>query len=250
MEIIQSKKNKWVKEIHRLYKRKGRKESGQFVLEGWHLVEEALQGGALLTAIFVEEEQAPRLQKWQLTVPQYQVTKEVLKAMSATPQPQGVLAIAQQLKYPKDEGKGRYLLLDRVQDPGNIGTMIRTADAAGYTAVILGEGCADLYNDKVLRSMQGSQYHIAIYEANLKEWIAHFQKQGGQVLGTQLNPQAKDYRALQPSDSFAILMGNEGQGAAPELLEQCDQTVYLPMKGQAESLNVAVAAGILLFRWQ
>lgn len=249
MEIITSTKNQWVKTVKALYKRKGRKESGCFILEGWHLLEEALKAEAKIEQIFVLESQQERLQEVE-GIPVYCVTESVLKAMSSAEKPQGVLAIARQWEYPELTLEGAWVFLDRVQDPGNVGTIIRTADAAGYQGVVLGEGCVDLYNDKVLRSMQGSQYHIPVYEKSLTEIISQFKAQSGKVYGTKLDRNAQDYRKVHPKGNYAILMGNEGKGVAKELLDQTDQNVFIPMRGQAESLNVAIATAILLFAWQ
>ncbi|KPD01469.1 putative TrmH family tRNA/rRNA methyltransferase [Geobacillus sp. BCO2] len=141
------------------------------------------------------------------------------------------------------------LLIDAVQDPGNLGTMIRTADAAGIDAVILGEGCADLYNAKVVRATQGSLFHLPVVNGDLAQWIARFKEQGIPVYGTALE-KAVDYRTVPLSSSFALLVGNEGSGIRPELLGLTTENVYIPIYGQAESLNVAVAAGILLYSLQ
>lgn len=250
MEVITSTKNKWVRYVQKLHKPRQRKRQQQFILEGWHLVEEALNANATLCMVFVEASQWERTQAWPLSCPVHAVSSSVLKAMADTPTPQGIIAVVQMLEQPELETiGGSVLVLDRVQDPGNVGTMIRTADAAGYDAIVLSHDSADLYNAKVLRSTQGSLYHLPIIYTDLDEWIPQWLMKGT-LYGTELNEEAVDYRTLSPTGNFAVIMGNEGQGVRSELLAQTTQNVYLPMRGQAESLNVAVATGILLFRWQ
>lgn len=251
MEIITSTKNKCVKEVQALHKSRGRKKTKQFLLEGWHLVSEAHQAGVVFHHVFVEEKSLEKAKEQFGNQSYTVVSSNVLKAMASTPTPQGIIAIASWIEQPNIETiQGAILVLDRVQDPGNVGTMIRTADAAGYQAVILSEDSADLYNPKVMRSTQGSLYHLPVIYTNLESWIQSFKTKGGKVYGTALDKNAIDYRTITPTGNFAVLMGNEGQGVSPLLLNQTTQNVYIPMRGQAESLNVAVATGILLFQWQ
>ncbi len=143
---------------------------------------------------------------------------------------------------------GQWLLLDQLQDPGNVGTIVRTADAAGLTGVVLGDGSVDLYNPKVVRSMQGSQFHINLLSGNLLEWLTEFEYQDIPTYGTELNPQAVAYDQVPTGESFGLIMGNEGNGTSSEILAATTKNLYIPMNGKAESLNVAVAAGILMFQ--
>ncbi|MCJ0587178.1 RNA methyltransferase [Enterococcus cecorum] len=138
-------------------------------------------------------------------------------------------------------------MLDYVQDPGNVGTMIRTADAAGFDGVILGEGCADVYATKTLRSMQGSQFHLKVIQADLSQVIQQLKAAQVKVYATELNKEAKQYQELPYHENVAIIMGNEGQGVRSEILKLADESVYIPIYGQAESLNVGVAAGIMMY---
>lgn len=176
------------------------------------------------------------------------MTDEIIKSLSMVPAPQGVIAVVEIPKASQEPALTcPILILDNVQDPGNLGTMIRTADAANFKTVILGAGTVDSYNDKVLRSMQGSQFHLNIIEADLSQIIPTLRSQGVTVYGTELNPKAVSYRELPRNSEIALMMGNEGQGVAPELLQLTDANVYIPITGKAESLNVAVAAGVLMF---
>jgi len=174
-----------------------------------------------------------------------------MRHITETITPQGIVAIVDMPNLKRKPAlplKGAWLLLDRVQDPGNVGTMVRTADAAGFAGVVAGDRTADFCSPKVVRSMQGSQFHLQLFEGDLNKWIADFKQQQSPVYGTQLNPAAKNFRAVHPGTDFALIMGNEGQGMSDELLKQTTDNLYIPMRGQAESLNVAVSAGILMFQ--
>ncbi|MED3729908.1 RNA methyltransferase [Geobacillus stearothermophilus] len=247
MKRIESPKNARVKQWKKLLTKKGRDETGLFLLEGFHLVEEAVKSRAPLVELMVDERTAIP-PGWDVSVPVVIVTEAVMKAISSTETPQGIAAVCRQLPA-ELEGVKTALLIDAVQDPGNLGTMIRTADAAGIDAVILGEGCADVYNPKVVRATQGSLFHLPVVKGDLAQWIACFKEQGIPVYGTALE-NAVDYRTVPPSSSFALLVGNEGSGVRREWLEMTTETIYIPIYGQAESLNVAVAAGILLYSLQ
>ena len=176
------------------------------------------------------------------------VSPEVLKELCETQTPQGIVAeVAKQSKSLPESLSGKYLLLEDVQDPGNVGTMIRTADAAGYDGVFLSDRSADIYNQKTLRSMQGSHFHLPIYRGPILDMVEACKKQGVPVLATTLSDVSVDYKAVKTDGNFALVMGNEGQGISQDMAESADQLVHISMPGQAESLNVAVAAGILMF---
>ena len=176
------------------------------------------------------------------------VSPEVLKELCETQTPQGIVAeVAKQSKSLPESLSGKYLLLEDVQDPGNVGTMIRTADAAGYDGVFLSDKSADIYNQKTLRSMQGSHFHLPIYRGPILDMVEACKKQGVPVLATTLSDVSVDYKAVKTDGNFALVMGNEGQGISQDMAKSADQLVHISMPGQAESLNVAVAAGILMF---
>ena len=146
-----------------------------------------------------------------------------------------------------DLNQGKFLFLEDVQDPGNVGTIIRTADAAGFTGVIVSDKSADIYSLKTLRSMQGSHFHLPIYRMTSQALLEEAKEAGIPMLATTLSKDSVDYRELPSIENFVLVMGNEGQGISPLMVESADQLVHISMKGQAESLNVAVAAGILIF---
>jgi len=219
-------------------------------VEGFHLTEEALKNKDQVIHIIKREDvEIPR--EWSLDdVYLVEVTDSVAKEIAETETSQGIFAHCKQREISGSEQAkwSKLLLVDSVQDPGNIGTMIRTADACGIDAVILGKGCADLYNPKTLRSAQGSHFHLPVIRGNLAEWIEKLKERHIPVFGTALE-NAVDYRKLDKTESFALLVGNEGSGVHQALLEKTDQNVVIPIFGQAESLNVAVATGILLYKF-
>lgn len=175
------------------------------------------------------------------------VTEEISNSLSETEAPQGIYAVCRQTESDAGLHEAKtFLLIDAVQDPGNLGTMIRTADAAGIDAVIVGRGSVDLYNSKVLRSAQGSHFHLPIIRGDLKEWIVKLKEKMIPVYGTALE-NASLYTEITPGDSFALIVGNEGNGVNQELLTNTAANLYIPIYGKSESLNVAVATGILLY---
>ena len=243
MTIITSKANSVVKNAKKLHQKKYRKTS--YLIEGWHLFEEAIQAGAKIEKIFALVEYGEKLTDYPQTV---FVTEEILLDLADSQTPQGIVAIVQ-----KEEEQlpnltsGKYLFLEDVQDPGNVGTMIRTADAAGFSGVIVSNKSADIYSHKTLRSMQGSHFHLPIYRMSVEGFVEQAKKSDLPILATTLSQNSKDYRELAYLEDFALVMGNEGQGISPFIADQADQLVHITMKGQAESLNVAIAAGILMF---
>ena len=243
MTIITSKANSVVKNAKKLHQKKYRKSS--YLIEGWHLFEEAVQAGARIEKIFALAEHGEKLTDYPQAV---FVTEEILLDLSDSQTPQGIVAIVQkEEEQMPDLTSGKYLFLEDVQDPGNVGTMIRTADAAGFSGVVVSSKSADIYSLKTLRSMQGSHFHVPIYRMPVGIFVEEAKKGDLPILATTLSQESKDYRELARLEDFALVMGNEGQGISPFMADQADQLVHISMKGQAESLNVAVAAGILMF---
>ncbi len=172
MKHIHSVKNPQIKEWKKLLTKKERDKTGTFLIEGFHLVEEALKKeGAILELIIQVEVDIPM--KWDVgAIPITSVTEDVIKVLCDTEAPQGVVAICQQEQMDRTKVSGKtFLFIDAVQDPGNVGTMIRTADAAGIDVVVVGKGSVDIYNPKVLRSAQGSHFHLPIITDDLQPWL-------------------------------------------------------------------------------
>ena len=243
MTIITSKANSVVKNAKKLHQKKYRKSA--YLIEGWHLFEEAVQAGVTIEKIFALETYREQLASFPQTV---WVSEDILLDLADSQTPQGIVAVVQKEEVGQaDFRQGKFLFLEDVQDPGNVGTIIRTADAAGFTGVIVSDKSADIYSLKTLRSMQGSHFHLPIYRMSSQAFLDETKKAAIPVLATTLSKESVDYRELPPIENFVLVMGNEGQGISPLMAESADQLVHISMKGQAESLNVAVAAGILIF---
>ncbi len=243
---IESTQNPRVKQWKKLQTKKERNKTGLFLIEGMHLIEEALKYKAYVKELIVREgTEYSLLDAGNIDI--FEVTEDIMKQISDTETPQGMAAVCgMKGTAPINIATAKMLLIDNVQDPGNLGTMIRTADAVGMDAVILGEGCVDLYNGKVIRATQGSLFHIPIMDGNLDVWIKRLNVIGVPVYGTALEG-ARNYKEIESQKHFALLVGNEGNGVDPKLLKQTDENLYIPIYGQAESLNVSIATGILLY---
>lgn len=246
MKHIHSAKNPQIKQWKKLLTKKERDKTGTFLVEGFHLVEEALLGDQIIEIIISENKDLPP--SWDYgSISVTVVTDDIILQLSDTEAPQGIVAIcrSQETKRKTVNGK-RLLLIDAVQDPGNLGTMIRTADASGIDAVIVGEGSVDIYNPKVLRSAQGSHFHLPVIRGNLYEWVKKLNEEEIPVYGTALE-NAKEYTAIRRTAEFALIVGNEGSGVNKDLLAATTANLYIPIFGKSESLNVSVATGILLY---
>lgn len=243
MTIITSKSNNLIKKTKKLLKKKYREQS--YLIEGWHLFEEAEKASAEFLNIFVLEDFADRVEH----LPNVTfVTLEVLKELTDSKTPQGIIAEVAMPTLPLADLKaGRYLVLEDVQDPGNVGTMIRTADAAGLDGVLISDKSADIYNQKTLRSMQGSHFHLPVWRTNVYEACETLQNLGVPLIATTLSKDSVDYKTVKHDGNFALVMGNEGNGISNKMTNQADVLAHIIMPGQAESLNVAVATGIVLF---
>lgn len=249
MKRIESLQNSLVKHWKKLgTTRKERDKFSEFLVEGFHLTEESLKKKELVKGLIVREG-VDIPDAWDIeNVPLYSVTAAVAKEISETEHSQGIFAHCAQPEFTEEDQQNwkRLLLIDAVQDPGNIGTMIRTASAAGIDAVVLGKGCADPFNPKTVRSAQGSHFQIPVVRGELGEWVPQLQNAGIPVFGTALQ-RAIPVHEAQTKEQFALIVGNEGSGVAPELLQLTEQNLMVPLYGSAESLNVAVATGILLY---
>jgi RNA methyltransferase, TrmH family len=247
LKHIQSVNNPQVKQWKKLLTKKERDKTGMFLVEGFHLVEEALKQGELVLEIIISET-TEMPSRWDVAAtPVNIVTEEISNTLSETEAPQGIFAVCRQKDVEGKSLNGKtFLLIDAVQDPGNLGTMIRTADAAGMDAVIVGRGSVDIFNSKVLRSAQGSHFHLPVIRGDLNEWIQQLKEKNIPVYGTALE-NASVYSEVSPDDQFAVMVGNEGNGVNKELLASTSANLYIPIYGKSESLNVAVATGILLY---
>ena len=246
--------NPVVKAAAELKQKKYRTQNGLYLAEGLRTAEEAVAYKAVETLFYVatDDERTMRLledaaaQNIKLVC----VSENVMKKIADTETPQGIIAVCK-MRQPKLENllaSGKMLLvLDRVGDPGNIGTILRTADAAGIGGLVLLKGCADIYAPKTVRSSMGSLFHIPVLSGvSEQEFVSAAKKAGYDLLVTCLDGADNLYKA-DLSGRIAFVMGNEAGGVSETLLEKADKRVYIPMAGRAESLNVAMAAGIVMF---
>ncbi|WP_119326005.1 RNA methyltransferase [Companilactobacillus musae] len=251
MKYIESKKNDEIKQLKKLSATKNIRKTGTYMVEGFHLVREADQYEQKFEKLLVTEKyQDDRLVKKYYDIATT-ISEDVAKELSETKTPQGIFAVLKvQDSDDLTDFSGKWVMLDDVQDPGNVGTIVRTADAAGYDGVITSLDTADFYQPKVQRSMQGSQFHLPIYRMDINKAIAMAKQSDLLIYGSEVNAQAKPYTKLSKEDNFALIMGNEAHGVTKEVLSETDENIYIPILGKAESLNVAVAAGVLMYGLQ
>ena len=257
MEMITSPQNSFIKELKALKLKKNRQEQGLFFIEGIKFVDEALKENADIVKIVISEnlnqvkggnEILSRISTMGLEI--YTLPQKLFKGISDTESPQGILAVIKAKQYLLTElicNSNFIILLDCIQDPGNLGTIIRTADAAGVTGIIISEGCVDLYNPKVLRSTMGSVFRVPIFHSNdLVDTINVLKKSGVKIYTTHLSS-STNYCELEEVENIGVVVGNEANGVSEAVVLQTDLLIKIPMPGKAESLNAAVAAGIIMF---
>ena len=238
MEVITSLDNKRIKNYSKLLNKKYRDEEGLFLVEGEHLVIEASKAGCLIEVIKCED------YEMDFDVTTTLVTYDVIKKLSNTLNPQKVVGVCKKLSD-KEIGN-KVLLLEDIQDPGNLGTIIRSSVAFGVDTVVLSNNTVDLYNDKVLRSSEGMIFHIDIVKRDVYELVDLLHAKGYKVYGTKVDG-GTDLKDVTVSDKCVIVMGNEGNGVSSKLLDKCDEYIYINMNGTCESLNVGVATSIILY---
>ena len=235
--ILKSIDNDKIKEIAKLKDKKYRKDSAFFLIEGEHLIKEAYENGYLKKLI------KPEGNDLNLDVETYEVSDKVLKYLSFLETPT-VIGVC--LKK-TDEIKGnRILILDNIQDPGNLGTIIRSAVAFNVDTIVLSEDTVDLYNEKVVRATQGLLFSINIVSANLSGVISELKNQNYKIYATKVNG-GKSLKSIEKSPKFAIIMGNEGNGVKDSIASLSDEYLYIDMNERCESLNVGVATSIILY---
>ena len=239
--LITSLDNDRIKKLIKLKEKKYRDQYNEFIVEGEHLVIEAYRSN-LLEEVFIEQDEVTLL-NCDITY----VTKEIIDKLTQLETPTHIIGLCKKKKEDNNLGN-KLLLLDRIQDPGNLGTIIRSSKAFGIDTVVLGSGCVDLYNDKVIRSTQGIGFHMNIINANLNELIPKLKQEEIPIFGTRVQ-YGEDIRNLLDRDKekFALIMGNEGRGVDSSILDLCDKYIYIELDSDVESLNVAVATSILLY---
>lgn len=267
MKRIQSAQNPEYKELEALNSRKNREKTGLFLVEGYHLVREAIRSGLRVRTVYGDESLLEDGREAGRTLERFLgehgtdgirtclLAGPLFAKLAGTETPQGILATvekppgegsAEEVAGTLNDGK-RILVLDRIQDPGNLGTLIRTADAAGFDAVMLVRGSADPYAPKVIRATQGSLFRMKFgFTEGAEETLRVLKKSGKTVLVSALRNAESAYGVPMKRD-FALVIGNEGAGVSEAFLTGADRIVTIPMEGKTESLNAGIAGAVLLF---
>lgn len=259
MQIIKSKENSLIKHICKLKEKKYRNEYGEFIVEGVKLVKEAIEENANIKYIVIDEEAknlsglVEKYLKDELISMEHiiiQVPSNIFKLISDVEKPQGVLAvIAKTAKDTEiDYSEDIILALDDIQDPGNLGTIIRTADSVGLKQILVSKGTADSYNSKVIRSTMGAIFRVNIIECeNLANTLKEFQKNNYRVMVTDLGAKQSIYDLNLKGN--VVVIGNEANGVSKEILDLADEKAIIPMLGKTESLNASIATGVILYEY-
>jgi TrmH family RNA methyltransferase len=237
--VITSLENQRVKDLVKLQSKKYRDSTNKFLVEGYHLVEETYKSN-ILKEVFVLEGV-----KVDLDIPITYVSSDVMKKITTTDTYCDIIGLCEKNNSREIIGN-KILLLDDIQDPGNLGTIIRSSVAFNVDTIILSLNTVDLYNPKVLRSTQGMFCHINIITMDLVDAINIIKDKNITVYGTNVNV-GVDVRSISDTSSYALIMGNEGNGVKKEIQDMCDKNLYIKMNKNTESLNVGVACSILLY---
>ncbi|MGA7937597.1 MAG: RNA methyltransferase [Kovacikia sp.] len=250
--ILTSLQNPLVKQMRKLHQAKERRQQQLFLLEGTHLLEAAWAANcSFVTLCSTTDWQSRHSQLWEQVSQKTQrvelVSPEVLRAIATTVEPDGVVATVERVSTPTPSFTSLGLALETIQDPGNLGTIIRTAAAAGAEGLLLSADSVDPDHPKVLRASAGQWFQVPMaVRSNLKTEISHYQQRGMQVIST-LPDVPLTYWQVDLRPPTLILLGNEGAGLSPELAELADQQVTIPQSSGVESLNVAIVAALILY---
>ena len=256
MHTITSKDNEVIKHIRKLKDKKYRDESNEYVVEGVKLVEEAVKENAKIKQIIVCEDTTRTYEiptHIMLEIAKYEciyVTDKIFSSITQVTNPQGVMAIIeknsenQEIDYTQDI----IVVLDDVQDPGNLGTILRTVDSIGLNQIIVSKGTADAFNSKVVRSTMGAIFRVKIIEVeNLTQAIKEMRKHHFKLMVTSLQTENSIYDI--DFNKKIIVIGNEANGVSKEIQDMADEKAKIPMLGRTESLNASVAAGIVMYEY-
>lgn len=256
MQVISSKDNETVKQIRKLKDKKYRDQTGQYIVEGIKLLREAIEENAKITTIVVCDdcEKNGTLDKKLLyEIAKFNciyVTEKIFNLLTDVSNPQGVLAVIEKnnTKTEINWDEDLILVLDNVQDPGNIGTILRTLDSANLKQIIISKGSGDVYNPKVVRSTMGAIFRVNVIESdNIADTIKEIKKHKYTVMATDLDTDSSIYD--EKYSKCAVVIGNEANGVSKEVLDLADKKIKIPMLGKTESLNASVATGIILYEY-
>ncbi len=245
MRIIKSLQNEQIKCYARLKEKKYRDETGLFIVEGDHLVRMAIEAGCLTTLLVAEEE----LENYLDIIDEDKtivVTESIVNKLSFTKTPQNIIGIAKQNIIDK-KNVNKILVLDTLQDPGNVGTLIRSALAFNYDKIYVSESTVDIYNEKVVRASQGAIFKINIVKKELNEIYRILKQNDYYIIVTSLTNNSIYLEEVEKKEKFAIVLGNEGNGVSEVSLKNASSVVKIRMNDEIDSLNVAVAGSIAMY---
>lgn len=253
--IITSKDNPLIKQTSALLNKKGRDNSSLFLFEGAKLTYEALESGIQIKYAFFDQsiaekyfDLAERLAKTGAVL--YCISPELMKKISDSNTPQGIVCVAKIIDdVQKDDiTEGRYIALEKMQDPGNLGAVLRIADAFNLDGIIVDNECADIYSPKTIRGSMGSAFRVKVIKVNeFGEALRDFRAKGFIAYAADLDERATPVNEIKWIDKNIVVIGNEGAGVSKNILSSCGNALYIPMKGKAQSLNASVAAGIIAY---
>ena len=247
MERLTSRKSAVIRAFRDLARSSAaREEKGLFLCDGQKLLQEALRSGASVESVLWKENRAANLPPFPQEALLPADLFDYVSPMANSP---GPLFSVRMPSAPDLHAVRRVLALEELQDPGNVGTVLRTADAFGVDLVVLLEGCADLYAPKTVRASMGAVFRQAAVRMNAEAFVSFCREKNLPLWGAALTDTARDFRSV-PLDPAAVLIGSEGHGLSRELLRACDGEIIIPMSGEAESLNAAVAAAIVMWEMQ
>lgn len=250
MREIRSKDNKIWKRCEQLTMRKYRDRSGLYLIEGENLLDEAIRNHVRIETVLVREDCQKALPP-EAADKAFLLDARLFDKLAQTVTSQGILAVVAKVEVRKEDFIGlpgsNFIVLDRLQDPGNIGTILRTADAAGYRLAILMKGTADVYAPKVVRAATGSLFRMPVVSMASTEELVEFTRAAGKKLTATCLDAQRCYYDEDLTHDIALVIGNEGSGVAPALIESSELRIKIPMQGNIESLNAAVAAGVLMY---
>ena len=235
---IESLSNKKIKELNKLKNKKYRDLENLFLVEGWHLVKEAYNAGILKEVLVLKDTFV------EMNCNIIYTTEEVLKYLSDVEAPQNIIGVC--MKIDNNKIGNKVVILDDIQDPGNLGTIIRSSVAFNFDTIILSNNSVDIYNPKVIRSTQGMLFKVNIIRCDLTEKISKLKDDGYRIIATKVT-NGKDVKTLEKIEKLCIIMGNEGNGVSDKVLALADDFIYIKMNKNCESLNVGVATSILLY---
>ncbi len=254
MREISSKDNKIFRHALSLKTKKYRDRYGEYLIEGPNLLKEALKEGTEVEGVFVRPEMTSEEAEILAGCPgleqkTFVLSRRLFDELKDTETSQGIISVAAKRGAPekRDTEGGNYVILDRLQDPGNIGTILRTADAAGFEMAVFMKGTADPYSAKVVRSACGSLFRLPMVFVDGPDELTELVHSAGKRLIATAMDADKAYYDCDLEKNAAIIIGNEGNGVDRELLERADEKISIPMAGNTESLNAAVAGGILMY---